>query len=163
MNMIVTADARWGIGYKDKLPVQIPRNQKLLAEETAGKVVVVGRKGLQTFPQGMPLQGRTTIVLSRNVNCNIKGATVVHSVEELRKMLEKYRSEDIFIVGGESVFAQMLPYCDVVHVTKIDHAYAADKFFADLDKDPEWHITAESDEQTYFDIAYEFIKYERIK
>jgi len=161
MNMIVTVDERWAMGNKDKLLVQIPRNQKLFMEETAGKVVVIGRKALQTFPQGMPLQGRTTIVLSKNRNYKVKGATVVHSVKELKKELEKYRSEDIYIAGGESVFAQLLPDCDVVHVTKIDHTYAADKFFADLDKASEWRITAESDEQTYFDIAYTFLKYER--
>jgi len=163
MNMIVTADAKWGIGYKDKLLVQIPRNQKLLMEETAGKVVVVGRKGLQTFPQGLPLQGRTTVVLSKNMDYRIKGAVVVHSLEELMKEVEKYPTEDVFVVGGESVFSQLLPYCNVIHVTKIDHTYAADQFFVDLDKDPQWCITAESDEQTYFDIAYYFLKYERKK
>ena len=161
MNMIVTVDERWAIGKNDKLLVQIPRNQKLFIEETAGKVVVVGRKALQTFPQGMPLQGRTTIVLSGNSELKIKGATVVHSVEELLKELKKYRDEDIYVVGGERVFAQLMPYCNVVHVTRVDHAYAANKYFPDLDKDGSWTITAESEEQTYFDIAYEFLKYER--
>ena len=161
MNIIVTVDERWAIGNNEKLLVQIPRNQKLLMEETAGKVVVVGRKALQTFPQGMPLQGRTTIVLSGNSGLKIKGATVVHSVEALLKELKKYRDEDIFVVGGESVFAQLLPYCNVAHVTRVDHAYAANKYFPNLDKDGSWTVTAESDEQTYFDIAYEFLKYER--
>ena len=161
MNILVTVDERWAIGNNDKLLVQIPKNQKLFMEETAGKVVVVGRKALQTFPQGMPLQGRTTIVLSKNRSLKIKGATVVHSLNELLKELKKYPDEDIYIVGGESVFAQLMPYCNVAHVTKIDHAYAANKYFPDLDKSPDWEITAESDEQTYFDIAYEFRRYER--
>ena len=56
----------------------------------------------------------------------------------------------------------MLPYCDVAHVTKIDHAYEADAYFPDLDSDPEWEITADSDEQVYFDITYQFLKYDRI-
>ena len=161
MNIMVTVDERWAIGSGEKLLVQIPRNQKLFMEETAGKVVVVGRKALQTFPQGLPLQGRTTIVLSKNTEYKVKGALVVHSVKELLEELKKYPTEDIYVVGGESVFAQLLPYCNVVHVTKIDHAYAANKHFANLDTDPAWTITAESDEQTYFDIAYEFLKYER--
>ena len=161
MNIIVTADERWAIGNHDKLLVQIPKNQKLFLEETAGKVVVVGRKALQTFPQGMPIQGRTTIVLSENRDFQVKGAVVVHSVEALLKELKKYRDEDIYVCGGESVYAQLLPYCNVVHVTKVDHIYAADKFFPNLDQDAEWQITAESDEQTYFDIAYEFLQYER--
>lgn len=161
MNILVTADQRWGIGNKDKLLVQIPRNQKLFMEETAGKVVVIGRKALQTFWQGIPLQGRRTIVLSQNPDYKVKGATVVHSLEELLKELEAYRTEDVYVAGGESLFTQLLPYCNIVHVTKIDHVYAADKFFPDLDKNPEWEVTAESDEQTYFDIAYTFLKYER--
>jgi len=161
MNIIVTADERWAIGNHDKLLVQIPKNQKLFLEETAGKVVVVGRKALQTFPQGMPIQGRTTIVLSENRDFQVKGAVVVHSVEALLKELKKYQDEDIYVCGGESVYAQLLPYCNVVHVTKVDHIYAADKFFPNLDQDAEWQITAESDEQTYFDIAYEFLQYER--
>ena len=161
MNILVTVDERWAIGNHDKLLVQIPKNQKLFMEETAGKVVVVGRKALQTFPQGMPLQGRTTIVLTKNRSLKIKGATVVHSLNELLKELKKYPDEDIYIAGGESVFAQLMPYCNVAHVTKIDHAYAANKYFPDLDKSPDWEITAESDEQTYFDIAYEFRRYER--
>lgn len=161
MNILVTVDERWGIGNYDKLLVQIPKNQKLFMEETAGKVVVVGRKALQTFPQGMPLQGRTTIVLSKKSDLKIKGATVLSSVEALLKELKKYPDKDIYVAGGESVYEQLLPYCNVVHVTKIDRAYAANKYFPNLDKDPEWKITAESDEQTYFDIAYEFLKYER--
>ena len=161
MNILVTVDERWAIGNNDKLLVQIPKNQKLFMEETAGKVVVVGRKALQNFPQGMPLQGRTTIVLSENKSFKVKGAAVVHSLEELLKELKKYPDEDIYIAGGESVFSQLLPYCNVVHVTKIDNAYAANKHFPNLDKMPEWTITAESDEQTYFDIAYEFLRYER--
>ena len=163
MNILVTVDERWGIGNYDKLLVQIPKNQKLFMEETAGKVVVVGRKALQTFPQGMPLQGRTTIVLSKKSDLKIKGATVLSSVEALLKELKKYPDKDIYVAGGESVYEQLLPYCNVVHVTKINRAYAANKYFPNLDKDPEWKITAESDEQTYFDIAYEFLKYERKK
>ena len=145
MNILVTVDGRWAIGNNDKLLLQIPKNQKLFMEETAGKVVVVGRKALQTFPQGMPLQGRTTIVLSKKPGLKVKGAIIVSSIEALLKELKKYPEEDIYIAGGESVFAQLLPYCNVVHVTKIDSTYAADKFFPNLDKDPVWEITAESD------------------
>ena len=75
--------------------------------------------------------------------------------------LEKYESDDIYIIGGESVYRQLLPYVDTVHVTKIDRSYDADAFFTDLDDDDAWEITAESDEQVYFDVTYEFIKYSR--
>ncbi|MDE6168036.1 MAG: dihydrofolate reductase, partial [Acetatifactor sp.] len=124
-------------------------------------VVVLGRKTLQTFPQGLPLKNRTNIILSRDRNYKVKDALVVHSVEELLEELKKYNAEDVYVIGGESVYRQLLPYCRTAHITKIDHSYEADAFFPDLDSDPEWEITADSDEMTYFDIAYTFLKYER--
>ena len=161
MNIIVVADNNWAIGNRGQLLVTIPNDKKHFREETAGKVVVMGRKSLVNFPQGMPLAGRTSIILSKDPKFTIKGGLVVHSIEELLEELEKYPSEDVYVIGGESVYKQLLPYCDVVHVTKIDHEYQADTHFPNLDKDKDWVITADSDEQTYFDIAYEFLKYER--
>ena len=163
MNIIVAVDNNWAIGNKDKLLVSIPNDQKHFREETTGKVVVLGRKTLQTFPQGQPLKNRTNIILSGDKNYRVKDATVVHSVEELLEELKKYDTENVYIVGGESIYRQMLPYCDVAHVTKIDHKYEADTYFPNLDDDPEWEITADSEEQTYFDIPYTFLKYERKK
>ena len=125
--------------------------------------MVLGRKTLETFPQGLPLKNRTNIILSSNQDYQVRDAVVVHNLEELMEELKKYRSEDIYIVGGDSVYRQLLPYCDVAHVTRIDHRYEADAFFPDLDGMEEWKITADSEEQTYFDIAYQFVKYERVK
>ena len=161
MNMIVAADNRWAIGNKNKLLVSIPSDMKHFREETLGNVIVYGRKTLATFPQGMPLSDRKNIILSHKEDFRVKDATVVHSLEELLEELKKYRSESIYIVGGASVYEQMLPNCDVVHVTKVDHVYEADAFFPNLDNMQEWEITADSDEHTYFDIAYQFLKYER--
>ncbi len=124
-------------------------------------MVVLGRKTLETFPQGMPLQNRTNIILSTNPDYRVKDAVVVHSKEELDAELKKYPTEDVYIIGGESVYRMMLPACDVVHVTKIDHDYEADAYFPNLDNDDAWEITAESEEQTYFDLPYYFVKYER--
>ena len=163
MNLIVAVDSNWAIGNKNELLIRIPNDMKHFREETTGKVVVLGRKTLETFPQGLPLKNRTNIILSKDKNYKVKDAIVVHSIKELLEELKNYSDENIYIIGGDSVYRQMLPYCDVAHVTKIDHSYEADAFFADLDADPEWEITAESDEQTYFDIAYYFLKYERKK
>ena len=161
MNLIVAADSNWAIGNKDKLLISIPNDQKHFREETTGKVVVLGRKTLQTFPQGLPLKNRTNIILSRNPGYTVKGATVVHSLEELLEELKKYDTEDVYVIGGESVYRLLLPYCDTAHVTRIDHEYQADTYFPDLDRDPDWEITADSDELTYFDIPYQFVQYER--
>lgn len=161
MNLIVAVDSNWAIGNKNQLLVRIPNDHKHFREETTGKVVVLGRKTLETFPQGLPLKNRTNIILSKDKNYQVKDAIVVHSIEELLEELKKYNDEDIYIIGGDSVYKQMLPYCNVAHITKIDHAYEADAYFPNLDEDDAWEITADSDEQTYFDIAYQFLKYER--
>lgn len=161
MNLIVAVDNNWAIGSRNQLLVRIPNDHKHFREETTGKVVVLGRKTLETFPQGQPLKLRTNIILSRDRNYKVKDAIVVHSLEELLEELRQYADKDIYIIGGDSVYRQLLPYCDVAHVTKIDHAYEADAWFPNLDEDPDWEITADSEEQTYFDIAYQFLKYER--
>lgn len=159
--MIVTVDNNWAIGSKGGLLVRIPNDHRNFRQETAGKVIVLGRKTLETFPQGMPLQNRTNIILSKNPDYKVKDAVVVHSQEELIKELSKYRDDEIYVIGGESVYRMMLPYCDTAHVTKIDHTYEADAYFPNLDEMDEWEITNDSEEQTYFDIAYQFVKYER--
>ena len=162
MNLIVAVDNNWAIGNKNKLLVSIPNDMKHFREETTGKVVVLGRKTLETFPQGLPLKNRTNIILTKNQNFKVKDAIVVHSLEDLLEELKNYETEDVYVIGGDSVYKQLLPYCNVAHVTKVDHEYEADTYFPNLDKDPAWQITAESDEQTYFDLPYQFLKYERI-
>ena len=161
MNLVVAVDENWAIGNKNQLLVRIPNDMKQFRELTTGKVVVLGRKTLETFPQGQPLKNRTNIILSTDPNYQVKDAVVAHSIEELLEVLKDYDDEDIYIIGGDSIYKQMLPYCNVAHVTKIDHAYEADRYFPNLDKDPQWVITADSDEQYYFDLTYQFLKYER--
>ena len=163
MNLIVAVDQNWAIGNKDNLLVRIPNDQKMFQQETTGKVVILGRKTMETFPGKQPLKNRINIILSGKPDYQVKGATVVHSIEELLKECEKYEKEDIYVIGGESIYRQLFPYCDTAHVTKIDRAYAADAYCPNLDKDEEWEITADSEEQVYFDITYHFLRYERKK
>lgn len=162
MNLIVAVDKNWAIGNNGDLLVRIPADHKAFRQETTGKVVVLGRKTLETFPQGLPLKNRTNIILSSSRTFLVKDAVVVHDLEELLEELRQYDTKDVYVIGGESVYQQLLPYCDVAHVTKIDHTYSADSYFPNLDQMPEWKVTAQSDEQTYFDITYHFIKYERM-
>ena len=161
MNLIVAVDKNWAIGNKNELLVNIPRDKKFFREMTTGKVVVMGRKTLESFPNGMPLPNRINIVLTKNKTYKAKGAILVHSLEELQEELKKYDSEDIYVIGGGTVYKQLLPYCSRAHVTKIDHAFEADTYVLNLDECSEWEITAESDEQTYFDLEYYFLQYER--
>lgn len=161
MNVIVAVDQNWAIGNRDSLLVRIPNDHKMFQQETTGKVVVFGRKTMETFPGKQPLKNRTNIILSRRSGYQVKGATVVHSIGELLEECGKYDDRDIYVIGGETVYRQLLPYCDVAHVTKIDRAYAADAHFPNLDENPEWEVTADSDEQAYFDVTYHFVKYEK--
>lgn len=161
MNLIAAVDQNWAIGNDNKLLVSIPKDMKFFREETTGKVVVLGRKTLETFPGKKPLKNRTNIILSKAVDYKVEDAIVVHSVEELLETLKAYKSEDIYIIGGESIYRQLEPYCNVAHITKIDHSYAADAYFPNLDEIEGWMITAESEEETYFDLEYQFVKYER--
>lgn len=163
MNLIANVDRNWAIGKNNKLLVRIPDDMKFFRQTTTGKVVVMGRKTLESFPGGMPLKNRTNLVLTSDPGYRVKDAVVLHSMEELRKELEKYPDEDVFVIGGESVYRQLLPLCDVAHITKTDFAYDADAYFPNLDEMEEWEVTADSEEQTYFDLEYYFYKYERKK
>ena len=118
MNVIVAADQNWGIGKDNKLLVSIPADMKMFREETSGKVVVMGRKTLESFPNGLPLKNRTNIVITKNKDYDAKGAIVVHSIEEALEEIKKYPTEDVYCIGGDSIYEQMLPYCDVAHVKK---------------------------------------------
>lgn len=161
MKAILAADKNWGIGYNNHLLVSIPSDMKFFRQTTTGKVVVMGRKTLESFPNGMPLKNRTNIVLTGNQNHQVKDAIVVHSEDELMEELKKYDTDDIYVIGGESVYRMMLPYCDTAYVTKIDRAFQADTFFPNLDEMDEWEMTEESEEQTCFDLEFCFTKYER--
>lgn len=160
MQLIVAVDSNWAIGNGTKLLVRIPEDQKFFRETTMGHVVVLGRKTLAEFPNGLPLKGRKNIILSRDENYTVKDAVVVHSREELFEELKQYDSDEIFVIGGETVYEMLYEYCDTAHVTKIDYSYQADKYFPNLDEKENWKITGESDEQTYFDLEYYFYKYE---
>ena len=141
--------------------MSIPEDMKFFRSETTGKVVVLGRKTLDTFPGGQPLKNRTNIILTRNPNYQVKGAIICHSVEEVLEELKKYNSEDVYIIGGDSIYKEFLPYCDVAHVTGTDHVYDADAWFPNLEEDLAWVLTGESEEKTYFDLEFRFCRYER--
>ena len=161
MRAIVCADKNWGIGYKNRLLVSIPSDMKFFRETTTGKVIVMGRKTLESFPNGMPLKNRINIVLTRDRNYEAKGAVIVNDEEELMNELGKYDTEQIYIIGGESVYKMMLSYCDKIYVTKVDRAFQADTYFPNLDEMSEWKMTQESEEQTCFDLEFCFTTYER--
>ena len=108
MNLIAAVDKNWAIGLKNKLLVSIPSDMKFFRETTTGKVVVMGRKTLESFPNQRPLKNRVNIVLTKDETYQVKDALVVHDMEQLREELAKYPSEDIYVIGGESIYRQQI-------------------------------------------------------
>ena len=162
MNLIAAVDRNWGIGKNNKLLVSIPEDMKFFRTTTSGHVVVMGRKTLESFPNAAPLKNRVNIVLSRDLNYKVDGAIVVHSVEELQEKLKNYSSEEIYVIGGESIYRALLPLCDKAFITYIDYEYDADAHFPNLDEMSDWTKTDSSEEQTYFDLEYYFTTYQRV-
>ena len=159
MKCIAAVDNNWAIGFKGKLLVSIPNDQKMFRNETSGKVVVMGRKTLESFPNKRPLANRTNIVLSRDKDYKADGAVVVNSDEELFLLLKSYDTDDIYIIGGDSIYKRYFRYCDSAIITKINQAYEADTYFPNLDEDDNWTMTAQSEEMTYFSVEYTFCEY----
>lgn len=161
MNLIAAVDRNWGIGKNGRLLVSIPEDQRLFREETLGKVVIMGRKTLESLPGGKPLYGRTTMVLSRTPGYEVKNALCFSGVDEVLSAVSSYRQEDVFVAGGEEIYEAFLPYCHTAHITYIDYIYEADTHFPNLDQDPQWELELETEEATYFNLCYCFRKYVR--
>ncbi len=161
MNLIAAVDENWAIGNQNKLLASIPEDMKFFRETTTGKVVVMGRKTLESFPGKKPLKNRTNIVLTANPSYQVEGATVVHSLDELHEELKKYDSDDIFVIGGESIYRLLLDECDKAYITKIAYSYTADAYFPNLDERKEWKVVKESEEHTCFDLEYFFLTYQK--
>ena len=161
MNLIVAVDENWAIGYNNELLVSIADDMKFFRKTTTGKVVIMGRKTLEALPNQSALVGRKNIVLTRNKDYEAKDVCLCHSVEDVLEKVKNVDSKDVYVIGGGQIYKEFLPYCDTAHITKVDYSYEADTYISDFDKLKDWRITGQSDEHTYFDICYEFVRYER--
>ena len=159
MNVIVAVDQNWAIGKDGDQLVYLSEDLKRFKSLTTGHPVILGRKTLATFPGGRPLKGRRNLILSRNTDFAPEGAEVFSGMEDLLKAAPP----DAFVIGGESVYKALLPYCDKAYITKIDRAWPADAFFPDLDADPAWQVTEEGEWQDHEGLAFCYVTYERVK
>ena len=159
---IVEADKNWGIGKAGSPLTSIPDDEKYIAAIAAENVIIMGRKTFERIPMNRLPLGKLTIVLSRDKNFAPRGAAAAHSIDEALKLAGD-AGGDAYIIGGSSVFGQMLDLCDEIEVTAIDYAYDADTYFPNLDKMVEWVMVSESEEQTHFDTIYHFRKYVKRK
>lgn len=159
MKFIAAVDSNWAIGNKGHLLVRISEDQKNFKNETMGHVVVLGRKTIEEFPGGRPLKGRTNIILSTNMEYTVPEAIVVHSLDELFDVLSGYESDDVYVIGGQTVYDALIPYCDTGIVTKIDGSYEADAFIPNLDLQDNWTIEDERLGSKKNDIHITFVTY----
>ena len=143
MRAILHADREWGIGRNNDLMFSLPRDMKFFRETTKGKVVVMGLNTLLSFPNGKPLKNRVNIVLCPDdVNEDV---ITVHTPAELFAEVKKYPEDDVFVIGGASVYRLLIPYCTEVLVTRVDAVGGADTFVPDLDTDENFCLISESD------------------
>lgn len=161
MNLIAAADETWGIGRDGGLLTHLPGDMKYFRETTRGKVVVMGRKTLESFPDAKPLKNRVNIVLTRNPDYRPEGVIVCHGVEEALELLKQYPREDIFIIGGGMIYREFLPYCKKAYITHIFSSFDADTDFVNLDKAPDWEVESVGEMQEHDGIRYEFRIYAR--
>lgn len=157
MNAIVAVDENWGIGYKGELLARISADLRRFKALTTGHAVVLGRKTLQTFPGGRPLPGRKNLIMSTTMDAPPEGAKVFGTLDELLA----YAPEDAFVIGGESVYRALLPYCRRVYVTKIHKAFPRDAVFPDLDALDGWRVTETGETLEENGLAFSYVTYEK--
>lgn len=160
MELVVAVDRAFGIGKGNELLCHIPDDLKHVKELTMGHALILGKKTLESFPGGNPLPGRPHIVLCFPEETIDKDVFVVHSVEEALRAADAF--ERVFVFGGESIYRAFLPYVQKAYVTKIDHTFDADRFFPNLDSDPAWHVTEQSETHSHNGLSYAFYTYERL-
>ena len=159
LELVVAADADWGIGKNGTQTLVVPEDRRHFREVTGRGTVIVGRKTLADFPGGRPLKNRRNIVLTRDGSFAVEGAETAHSVEEA---LEKCRQDErVFVIGGESVYRALLPYCRRAHVTRIFARAENDAFFPALDTLPGWRLTDRGEERESAGLRYAFQTWEK--
>lgn len=159
MELIVAVYDDWGIGKDGTQPVALMADRKFFRETTRGAMVIVGRRTIEDFPDKKPLPGRVNVALTRSGR-EIPGFTVCRSPEEAAALAEK--AERAFVIGGGSVYQQMLALCDTAYVTKVHCAVESDTFFPNLDEDPAWHLETVLQSGEENGICYEMCLYKMV-
>ena len=158
MELIVAVYDDWGIGADGTQPIALSADRKFFRETTRGCMVIVGRRTVADFPGQKPLPGRVNVVLSRNAR-EIPGFTLCRSPEEAAELAKT--AQRAMVIGGGSVYRQMLPLCNTAYVTKVHCVPSSDTFFPNLDTDPEWELSEILQSGEENGIAYEMCRYVR--
>ena len=161
MNLIVAADNKWGIGRDGGLLASLPSDMKYFRQQTTGKVVVMGRKTLESLPGKKGLPNRINYVLTSNPDYEAEGCRVVNSEDELFEALSEYDPDDVMLIGGAAIYNSYYKLCDKLYVTKMDAELGADTFIVNYDEDPDFEITSESEPVFENGVSFRFVIYER--
>ena len=137
MELIVAVYDDWGIGCDGTQPVALSADRKFFRETTRGAMVIAGRRTIADFPGQKPLPGRVNVALSCTAQ-EIPGFMLCRSTEEALELAKT--AERVFVIGGGTVYRQMLPYCDKAYITKVHTTISCDAFFPNLDQDPQWEM-----------------------
>lgn len=164
MNCILCVSENWGIGKDNQLLFHLPPDMAFFRETTKNHVVIMGHSTLKSFPGGKPLPKRVNIVLSRQ-NLSPEGFILCHSLNDVFAYIQsqKIPSEDIYIIGGENIYRQFLPYCQTAYITKVNQPADADRFFPNLDEDDNWTLQSCSEEQIHGNLSFRFCTYQNKK
>jgi dihydrofolate reductase len=158
MELIVAVYDDWGIGRDGTQPIALSADRKFFRDMTRGAMVIVGRRTIADFPGQKPLPGRVNVALTRQ-NVEIPGFTVVSSTEEAVELAKT--AERAFVIGGGSIYRQLMPYCDTAYITKVHCTIDCDTDFPNLDEDPDWVLTEVLQSGEENGIAYEMCLYKR--
>ena len=161
MNMIVAVDNKWGIGRNNELLADLPSDKKYFKEHTVDKVVVMGRKTLESLPGSRGLPDRVNIVLTGQPDYSAERCKVVHSEQELLNEISKYDRSDVLLIGGASLYNRYYKLCDILYITKMDADLGADTFIVNIDENPRFKQVSQSEPITENGVTYRFTKYRK--
>ena len=158
MELTVAVYDDWGIGKDGTQPIALSADRKFFRETTRGSLVIAGRRTIADFPGRKPLPGRVNVALTRQ-NMEIPGFTVCHSPEEVLELAKNHKRA--FVIGGGSVYREMLPYCDRAYITRVHVTPESDTFFPNLDQDSRWYLAETIQSGVENGISYEMLLYKR--
>lgn len=155
MNLISCVNQNWGIGKNNRLLFSLPEDMRFFRDKTIGKTVVMGSQTFRSLPNGKPLPNRENLVLSTTLSSG-RGFTVFSTIEELLRVISTRDRTSVFVIGGEAVYKSLLPYCERAYITKVSMSVPADRFFPNLDREPNWRIASVTQANT---IGISFVQY----
>lgn len=158
MELIVAVYDDWGIGQNGTQPIALSADRKFFRETTRGAMVIVGRRTIEDFPGQKPLPGRVNVALTRST-AEIPGFTVCNSPEEAAELAKT--TQRAMVIGGGSIYKQMLPLCDTAYITKVHCTPDSDTFFPNLDQDPAWELSEILQKGEEEGVSYEMCLYHR--